>query len=145
MVWTVWMKQAVCAFRSEGPSANSSVRKGGEMALINCLSAEGAPRFLPARSGLIQLKTRFPRPHGRGYWLTVLRTYALSNWNYDNLALTRLVIGPKTAQATRRQYSLRTQPRRRVSYPPAASRRKPQPQPRRLKVQPAASCGTEKT
>jgi hypothetical protein len=34
--------------RSEGPAVSSPVRKGGVDSTVSCLSAEGAPRFVPA-------------------------------------------------------------------------------------------------
>jgi hypothetical protein len=60
--------------RSEGPAVSSPVRQGGEMRLLAVWSAEGAPRFVPALSGLGTIEGKVPRPDGRGYLLPVLRT-----------------------------------------------------------------------
>jgi hypothetical protein len=49
------------ALRSKGPTVSSPVREGGVDATVSCLSAEGAPRFCDAPSGLWVTESWDPR------------------------------------------------------------------------------------
>ncbi len=53
--------------RSEGPSVNSPVRKGGMDAAVSYLSAEGATRLVAALRASALSRDENPRPYGRGY------------------------------------------------------------------------------
>jgi hypothetical protein len=46
--------------RSDGPTISSPVREGGVVAMANYLSAEGAPRFVPALRASVRLKEAIP-------------------------------------------------------------------------------------
>lgn len=52
--------------QSEGPKVNSPAREGGVNATISCLSAEGAPRSVPARRASDLSSAEIPPPSRTG-------------------------------------------------------------------------------